>query len=75
VDARPGEHIAFKVGDLDQYGQPYSDGVLFASESPGRYIVEAYAGEIKAEAPVHVLAAEENVRKGRAVAELSDGVV
>jgi hypothetical protein len=74
VDARPSEHIAFKATGLDQYGQPYpivdvkwsaagcsisADGVLFASESPGRYIVEAYAGDLKVEAPVHVLAAEE----------------
>jgi hypothetical protein len=24
VDARPGEHVAFKVSGFDQYGQPYS---------------------------------------------------
>jgi hypothetical protein len=35
------------------------EGVFVASESPGRYIVEAYVGGLKAEAQVHVLAAEE----------------
>jgi hypothetical protein len=74
AEIRPGEHVAFKVSGLDQYGQPYAiedvkwsaagcsisgEGVLSASENPGRYIVEAHAGGLKAEAPVHVLAAEE----------------
>jgi hypothetical protein len=74
VDVRPGEHVAFKVSGLDQYGQPYpiedmkwsaagcsisAEGVLIASESAGRYIVEVHAGGFKADAPVHVLAAEE----------------
>jgi hypothetical protein len=68
VDVRPGEHVAFKVHGLDQYGQPYpiqdvkwsaagcsisADGVLSASD-PGRYLVEAQAGGLRAEAPVHV---------------------
>jgi hypothetical protein len=37
-----------------------SEGVFLGSEAPGRYTVEAHAaGGLKAEASVHVLAAEE----------------
>lgn len=36
-----------------------NEGVLAGSEAPGRYIVEAHAGGLKAEAPVRVLTAEE----------------
>jgi hypothetical protein len=74
VDVRPGEHVAFKVSGLDQYGQPHpvedvkwsalgcsisAEGMLVASGSPGRYIVEAHVGGVKADAPVHVSAVEE----------------
>jgi hypothetical protein len=37
--------------------------MLVASESPGRYIVEVHGGGLKADAPVHVLAAEEEKPK------------
>ena len=77
IDTRPGEHVAFKLNGFDQYGQPYtienakwsapgcsiSEEGLFASESPGRYIVEVQAGGLKAEAPVRVLTAEEEKPK------------
>jgi hypothetical protein len=91
VDVRPGEHVAFKVSGLDQYGQPYpiedmkwsaagcsisAEGVLIASESAGRYIVEVRAGGFKADAPVHVLAAEEKPEEeGRQPAIRWSGVV
>jgi hypothetical protein len=81
VEVRPGEHVVFKLNGLDQYTQPYpiekvtwstagcpisAEGVLIASESPGQYVVEAQAGGLKAEAPVHVLATEEKPEeKGR----------
>src|SRR5262249_2696000 len=86
VEVRPGEHVAFKVSGLDQYGQTYSigdvkwsapgcsisnEGVLVGSDAPGRYIVEAQAGGLKAEAPVHVVAADEKTeekdRRGGAI--------
>jgi hypothetical protein len=78
IDVRPREHIALKVNGLDQYGQPYpienvkwsaagctisGEGVLFASESPGRYLVEAHAGGLQAEAPVQVLALEDKTEE------------
>jgi hypothetical protein len=71
---RPGEGVAFKVNGFDQYGQPHpiedvkwsaagcsisGEWVFLASDSPGRYIVEAHAGGVKAEAPVHVSPVEE----------------
>src|SRR6516225_768900 len=74
VEVRPGEHVAFKVSGLDQYGQTYpiedvkwsapgcsisNEGVLVGSEASGRYLVEAHAGGLKAEASVRVLTDEE----------------
>jgi hypothetical protein len=68
ADVRPGEHVAFRACGLDQYGQPYqiqdvkwsaagcsisAEGVLSASD-PGRYVVEAQAGGLRAVASVHV---------------------
>src|SRR5262249_49070908 len=44
------------------------EGVLFASESPGQYIVEAHAGGLKADAAVHVTEKpEDKPRRGRAI--------
>src|SRR5262249_7007546 len=78
IEVRPGEHVAFKVSGLDQYGQPYpiddvkwsapgcsisNEGVLVGSEAAGRYIVEAHAGDLKAEAPVHVVTADEKIEE------------
>ena len=80
VEVRPGERVAFKVSGFDQYGQSYAvedvkwsaagcsisgDGVLSVSESPGRYIVEAHIGDLKAEAPVHAFVAEEKDNGGK----------
>ena len=68
------QHVAFKVSGLDQYGQTYpiedvkwsapgcsisNEGVLVGSEASGRYLVEAHAGGLKAEASVRVLTDEE----------------
>jgi hypothetical protein len=73
IEVRPGEHVAFKLSTLDQYGQPFpiqdvkwsasgcsisSEGVFLGSEA-GRYTVEARTAGLKAEASVHVLAAGE----------------